>query len=158
MSGAYFYTPKTGPGEGDVLFLQLSGAKLTPKVKKAWVGALRSGNYDQIEGYLRLGNGYCCLGVLCDLGSGKWRKPTEAESKGEGLPHDAKIYCPVGGFGDLPHDKGLDGRITLERGTYPPPTVVEKSGINKDDMSALTSLNDAGCSFDEIADFIEEHF
>lgn len=33
-----------------------------------WIKALRSGNYQQGESALHLkGDGYCCLGVACDL-------------------------------------------------------------------------------------------
>lgn len=37
-------------------------------VAKAWVEALRSGDYEQGKGKLRtLDSKFCCLGVLCDL-------------------------------------------------------------------------------------------
>ena len=35
------------------------------KLKAKWVKALRSGRYKQGEGYLKDGDTYCCLGVLC---------------------------------------------------------------------------------------------
>jgi hypothetical protein len=44
--------------------------KLKPEVKTAWVEALRSGEYRQGRGSLRIPGGrgkYCCLGVLADL-------------------------------------------------------------------------------------------
>jgi len=45
------------------------------KIKAAWVGALRSGKYAQGKKYLRNGDKFCCLGVLCDIGEKKdWRK------------------------------------------------------------------------------------
>jgi len=31
-----------------------------------WLDALRSGKYQQTPGRLRDGNGYCCLGVVCE--------------------------------------------------------------------------------------------
>jgi hypothetical protein len=37
------------------------------RVKQLWLNALRSGEYTQAQGVLRSNNGYCCLGVLCDL-------------------------------------------------------------------------------------------
>ncbi len=40
-------------------------------VKKKWVKALRSGDYDQGKHFLRHGGRYCCLGVLCDVQSKK---------------------------------------------------------------------------------------
>jgi len=40
---------------------------------KRWVEALESGEYKQTTGNLRKGDGFCCLGVACDLsGLGKW--------------------------------------------------------------------------------------
>jgi hypothetical protein len=39
---------------------------LNPVAKK-WVKALRSGKYSQAKGQLKTTEGYCCLGVLCDL-------------------------------------------------------------------------------------------
>lgn len=42
---------------------------MNEQVKKQWVEALRSGKYQQGREQLRVGleDGYCCLGVLCDL-------------------------------------------------------------------------------------------
>lgn len=37
------------------------------KVKKLWLEALRSGKYKQTKRVLKNEEGYCCLGVLCDL-------------------------------------------------------------------------------------------
>jgi hypothetical protein len=46
---------------------------LDRKIKRAWVKALRSRKYKQGREYLRDGNEYCCLGVLCDIsGRGSW--------------------------------------------------------------------------------------
>ncbi len=41
--------------------------KLTKKLKKEWIRALRSGEYKQCEEYLHLDGGFCCLGVLLDI-------------------------------------------------------------------------------------------
>ena len=41
---------------------------MNKRVKKMWVAALRSGEYEQCRKVLRNGEGgFCCLGVLCDL-------------------------------------------------------------------------------------------
>jgi len=37
------------------------------EIKARWVAALRSGVYNQTRGVLHSENGYCCLGVLCDI-------------------------------------------------------------------------------------------
>ena len=36
-------------------------------VKDKWVAALRDGGFEQTDGILQDGTGYCCLGVLCVL-------------------------------------------------------------------------------------------
>jgi hypothetical protein len=36
-------------------------------IKKKWLEALRSGKYKQTVRNLKDNNGYCCLGVLCDV-------------------------------------------------------------------------------------------
>lgn len=37
------------------------------KIKAKWIKALRSGEYKQATGALRVNDSYCCLGVLADL-------------------------------------------------------------------------------------------
>lgn len=37
------------------------------EIKKLWVDALRSGEFTQTTTTLRDKNGFCCLGVLCEL-------------------------------------------------------------------------------------------
>lgn len=37
------------------------------RIKQLWLVALRSGKYEQGKRFLRAGEQYCCLGVLCDL-------------------------------------------------------------------------------------------
>lgn len=37
------------------------------EIKEKWVKALRSGQYEQGQHYLKSGDKFCCLGVLCDL-------------------------------------------------------------------------------------------
>lgn len=40
---------------------------MNPELKAKWVAALRSGEYRQVSGRLRKGDGFCCLGVLCTV-------------------------------------------------------------------------------------------
>jgi hypothetical protein len=66
---------------------------MNKEIKKEWVKALRSGNYNQGQQYLRVNNGekdlYCCLGVLCDIYTKKtgidW-KPLRIEHGEETIP------------------------------------------------------------------------
>jgi len=41
--------------------------EMNPEIRARWTAALRSGTYKQGEGYLRINDGYCCFGVLCEL-------------------------------------------------------------------------------------------
>ena len=54
------------------------------EVVKRWVAALRSGEYKQTQGQLWSGDGFCCLGVLCDLaakdGGPQWERDSFAGS------------------------------------------------------------------------------
>jgi len=46
---------------------------MTPEQKSNWVNALRSGEYLQSRNVLRDANGFCCLGVYCDISNlGRW--------------------------------------------------------------------------------------
>lgn len=46
-------------------------SKMKPAIKALWLQALRSGKYEQGQGYLHTNKGgehqYCCLGVLCEI-------------------------------------------------------------------------------------------
>lgn len=44
------------------------GFKMDPELKAKWLEALRSGNYKQVRGQLALWGGFCCLGVLNEIG------------------------------------------------------------------------------------------
>lgn len=40
---------------------------MSPEFARKWADALRSGRYAQATGTLRNPDGFCCLGVACDL-------------------------------------------------------------------------------------------
>jgi len=95
------------------------------------IEALRSGEYEQTNGWLRQGDGYCCLGVACDKsGLSEWK---------------------IG-----PRNYRYEGMSTQL-----PKTVQEwygfatPSGRCMANFLSLTSLNDSGASFKQIADVIE---
>jgi hypothetical protein len=87
---------------------------------RLWVEALRSGNYAQTMHKLRDDDGFCCLGVMCDVfmretGQGKWedtayRLVFELDSVAkESLPQ-AQVLEWFGFFEaytELPTDAGL---------------------------------------------------
>lgn len=115
--------------------------------KKKWVAALRSGKYSQVRSRLKTANGYCCLGVACEV-------------------LDAKVNL-VSSDGSVYYHHDLAGIQTVTY-TILPYIIAHKLGISPsgtfdpiNGMSfrdCLWKLNDfAGYSFSEIADFIEEN-
>jgi hypothetical protein len=104
-------------------------ATATPEERRAhWVTKLRSGEYEQITGFLRTENGNCCLGVLCDIASpGRWQTGTHADV----------VFNFV--FGASNYD------------TLPPDSILAEVGIDQDMADDLAQANDGGETFDEIA-------
>lgn len=119
---------------------------MNPEVKTQWLAALRGEEYQQAEGGLRLGRPehgpvcHCCLGVLCDLHAkatgGRW-EPSVA------CGDNAAAYLNEVSY--LPREvQAWAGLLDLN------PTVV-----NAAITTTLSSLNDNGATFKQIADLIE---
>lgn len=106
---------------------------MTPKeVRQLWVKALRSGEYQQGTNCLRTDDGkYCCLGVLTDLAVKNGVIPN---FRGEGNGHNKVLTLPVMTWAGLRSSSGCYGDAR------------EKS---------LSSDNDKGCGFKNLADIIE---
>lgn len=105
---------------------------------KKWVAALRSGEYKQAKKSLRTDEGYCCLGVACEI------------AVKAGLPvtvHfiDKKGFCSYdGGVGVLP--EGVMHALRFK----------SVDGYTEKLQKSLTTLNDIeNLTFAEIADYIE---
>jgi hypothetical protein len=112
--------------------------KMNPKVKKMWVDALLSGKYQQTTGVLKDYDGYCCLGVLCDL----HRKVT----KKKGWDDSCSITpAYLGEEASLPKQVMKWANIEDDAGAYG-----SKKYLAKD--------NDNGKSFKEIAKIIQKNF
>ena len=101
---------------------------------KQWIAALRSGEYAQCKGTLnRAGEGFCCLGVLCDIAPEVGCEPSEA-----GMISAFFTTENVNYHGSLPSEFRSWIGISLRM------------------ASRLIDMNDTkGRSFAEIADYIE---
>lgn len=115
-------------------------AKMNPEIKQRWVAALRSGEYPQAKSALRSSDGFCCLGVLCDvIAPDGWGSVGDEEADESGLPHD--------------HSYGVPGwAITRQAGLASPMGFEVEIAGNR---QWLTVHNDNGCTFAQIADAIE---
>jgi hypothetical protein len=114
---------------------------------KLLVDTLRSGEYKQTSGALRKQNGYCCLGVACDIAA--------KHGVGEWEPLDDEVEPYYRAF--VTNHSSVD---------YLPPEVMEWFGFSQEnpDLSLGYSarpaswFNDALFSFDQIADGFEHTY
>ena len=114
--------------------------KLGPEAaRKKLVEALRSGKYDQTDRALKDREGYCCLGVACDL----YRKIEDPSRQWELVEGDT-LWEFMGSSGALP-DEVVDWLGFATNGG----TLMFRT------ESSLMALNDSGKSFEYIADTIE---
>lgn len=112
--------------------------KMNPKVKQAWIDALRSGKYKQGGDYLAQQQdeeiAYCCLGVLCELHR-----------------HEH------GGSWHMSNDGSTMGYEDERRVQYPPANVKRWAGLDPKAEPRLVEMNDIKSnSFDVIAQYIED--
>jgi hypothetical protein len=110
--------------------------KLNPTAKKVWVDALLSGKYPQGQNLLRSEQGYCCLGVACDLFDKKGWEPVIAGMSYDYTGYSALLPPAVAGW------LGLD-RVARDVRVY-----------YKGKPTYVSTLNDRGVPFDMIAGLI----
>lgn len=103
------------------------------ELRDKWVAALRSGEYKQVVGSLKTNDGYCCLGVLCEVANIEQPGP---RLDGRYLFYDSKNMA--------------NGAILMDN-------LLMDLGVTSDFNRVFTSMNDnERRSFDYIADYIEK--
>lgn len=113
---------------------------------KKWVAALRSGEYKQTKQVLRDSNGFCCLGVACDLYAkrgqcyGSWMEDNTFEV----LQEDGNTR-----YLETELNRSISDWLGLQKNeaTYQRPDALPEWCLIRD--------NDEGKTFAEIADIIE---
>ncbi len=122
---------------------------MNPEIKEQWIAALKSGNYRKDTGSLKTKEGYCCLGVLCEI-----YHQTHT---------DSSIWEPIGGH--MLQFTLFDGEFHphVSRTGYLPEPVATWAGIadhdcdtiNQDDTQGrLARLNDRSITFYPIIEVI----
>jgi hypothetical protein len=115
---------------------------MKPEIKQKWLSNLRSGEYEQAQGFLRTTYGYCCLGVLCDLYSQELNVPW--------TDHGGKNFCDYDFLGE---PSALPIEVVKWAGLKDQyPKVKDEKNI----QLQLTELNDNGTDFKTIANLIEK--
>jgi len=131
-----------------------------------WLDALRSGNYKQGIGHLCVVNdaeidqdtasvlsmdcSYCCLGVLLDITSNGWFDEDSSvlyEIEPQEDEFDINYRWM---FNEMLHNAYDDGQGTLIGYEY-----ADEMGLFEIAQTVLSSMNDAGATFEEIASVIE---
>ena len=125
--------------------------ELPEEFREKWLEHLRSDEFGQTQNELADGNGnYCCLGVACKTAGYSdyfLREVNSATglgktSNGELMPFMSYISSP---------ESSLNGNgFNLNK----VPDILKG---DKDFPDKLAGLNDSGCSFKEIANFIERN-
>jgi hypothetical protein len=122
---------------------------MKPRIKKLWIEALRSGEYQQAQGVLRdKDNKFCCLGVLCNIHAQKNKAKARTQT-------DPNFY-----FGK---DDVLPVEVADWAGLKAVNPQIEDYGTYHGGYSpSLGELNDGLFdgrirTFNEIADIIEKH-
>lgn len=121
---------------------------MNPEVKARWVAALRSGEYKQTTGCLSRADGFCCLGVLCDLHAKEtgtlW---TEGDTKRSYFGVWAVLPPAVGDWASLSEELG--GTVVIGG---------EEAALTEhnDGITSERKRTDVKRTFSEIATAIEE--
>lgn len=109
------------------------------EVVAEWVKELRSGDYRQGKDYLRVGDMFCCLGVLCDMA---------VKAEVIPVPKPSLLIGSRTNFDYAGETKHLPREIQHWTGILTP-----FGSINE--AWSLVYRNDCGDTFSEIADVIE---
>jgi hypothetical protein len=120
-------------------------------IKAKWLTALRSGQYEQVDSVLRNNEGYCCLGVLCDLYAQETGVEWETGFSNQFSMHSDTSVLPeeVRQWAELPHEHGAYVAVSKSYDEGEETTVYH--------APSLTELNDQWqYDFRQIADVIEE--
>lgn len=113
-------------------------------IKQQWISALRGGDYHQTKHSLKSNDGYCCLGVLCDL---------YAKVKNKEWEQDKILGYMMEGVDNILPDSVVEW---AELDADDPIVSCIVSHLNEEDEVTLSVLNDQACyTFDQIANVIE---
>jgi hypothetical protein len=127
--------------------------QLTPN-QKQWITALRSGLYTQGEGKLHSTDGFCCLGVAA-------KEFLTCDVKVTANVHGSFTQWKYNGEPDVAPDYVMNalGLYDSNGSTKAYRTQIESTSPTSDyiasDELGLTTMNDNGKTFDQIADIIE---
>lgn len=124
---------------------------MNKELKPKWLKALRSGEYKQSRETLKDDNGFCCLGVLCDLTyPDDWVK----NKIGQGI---GKYHSKANTYDVVDYDGEPQGETAISKDAELAEDLLEEFGLSDYDQKMLIDRNDSfEWTFDKIADWIEK--
>lgn len=138
----YASMPLTEKQKGEFMkYKVIHDEKELKKNVKKWIAALRSGEYEQTRGALNDENGFCCLGVACDLF----------------IPKNKLEYQETSPFifGDLPQDQPAAPQWLKIIDDHFQQQTLECLSILNDETYIYEGICHGSFTFDEIADLLQ---
>lgn len=132
--------------------------KMNPEVKQKWIDALRSGKYDQGKEKLRSVQGYCCLGVLCDLYSQEQDVEWEFRGNEETYLQPQDYWYFEGESEFLPESVRDWSGLPVGNPSVRVDVTEEDDENDWFYTDEIANLNDSGYTFNELSKLIEQQF
>ncbi len=121
------------------------------EIADKWIEALESGKYKQGHHALKREDGYCCLGVLCDIsGQGRWNRPKGYISSEYAIRDSGnanKLWLPDA-VREWAGMRTCSGDLGDANSVY----------FGERECGNLSALNDAGASFKDIVAVIKQNW
>jgi len=114
------------------------------EIKKKWLEALESGEYQKGKDSLKTENKFCCLGVLCDIyiketGKGKWKKL---------IAHAYSHFM----------EEEIEEATVLPESVMVWAELKDNNPSINNDYHSITALNDASETFEDVIEAIKKEF
>jgi len=128
-------------------------------LKKQWTTALRSGAFPQGRNVLRSTEGYCCLGVLCEVLGYESVLEEVFNVQTDEYVENVYTYCPAGtdALRAADEEELFEGESALIMMRELTPSVLASVGISDEDQCHLMAMNDSHLSFSHIARWIDNN-
>lgn len=124
---------------------------MKPEIKEKWLTALRSDEYKQARNQLKVGDSFCCLGVLCDIYAREVGEKWYDES-GDLNDHQFDASVLLATNGSLPYRVMTWAEFPTTSGSLP----LCNSRDNDEGLYSLITANDIdNMDFPKIADLVQ---
>lgn len=127
--------------------------------RERWVNELKSGDYDQDTSYLKTDDGYCCLGVLCDIEGVEWSEETKGGERGYMFGPDGEAEGLNLNLVEKYLLNGVQGQLNDTIFWFESAWAMSapQEQYSYSSYDSLAEANDDGRTFDEIAELITDY-